>query len=278
MKVASAISVFKEKWESVVGTGSELDRSLSPELRKFRCVLSGMPVVAVTEILEGISVADTEMQMLKPVFGGSCVKARDMAMLSMFVALVVVVTCGLCSLCGVSWGRATLAASLLASVTVFVAGRRISKKIPDKKELCASTGICEVSVSVESVSKAVDKSYESLSEAVSCMKRVQDDASKGYDITDSRQFGEWVQKFVDYCNDSPEDSNLRVLKGELLSKLRMMGIEVYDAIRKDGYGNVILPGTDGFRDERTTAEAGYSEVRHAVVSSRRRVLAIGELA
>ena len=277
MKVASAISAFKEKWESVAGTGSELERSMSPELRKFRCAISGMSVAVVEEILGEISAVGAETQMLKPA-SGSCMKAREVIILSASSGLSATVACCLCNLCGVHWFGTLLMSSLLTAVMVFVVGRRMSKEIADKEVLCTSNGMCEVSVSEESVLKAVDKSYEGLSEVVSCVKRIQEEGSMGYDISDSRQFGEWVQKFVDYCNDSQENSDLRILKGELLTKLRMVGIDVYDTIRKDGAGNVILPVSGGFRDERITSECAYSVVRHAVVSSNRRVLAIGELA
>ena len=82
-------------------------------------------------------------------------------------------------------------------------------------------------------------------------------------------------KICQLCYRNENNNTLYALKGEIISKLSTMGITVYDELLTDEHGVLILPDSDYYEDARTGT--GYTKVNRAVVYSRRRLLARGEI-
>ncbi len=114
-----------------------------------------------------------------------------------------------------------------------------------------------------------------LQDLVDYLSSCDDDASMGFDVTNDKAFGKWIQKFVNYANRNEDNNAIYALKNEMIFKLSAMGITVYDELVTDKNGMLILPDSDYYEDTHTGTE--YTKVNKAVVYSRRRLLARGEI-
>jgi hypothetical protein len=273
MGTASAIDRFNNAWETVAGSGSELDKSLTVEERKLRRVLFSIPAKIIKALLDGVSVSAVEKPRVYSVCRQQTPRVSSIAAMIGGVGLVI---CGICALAG--FVSAVIGLSAIVFIGSFIMKKRSTKAPVQTEELNSSMTSYDIEVSDLSVDLAVAEADKGMKDALMLAKSLEENAKDDFDIVKSRQFGEWVQKFADYCNDESSPGDLKILKGELFSKLRMSGIEVYDSIRRDKEGNVILPAEDSFKDARADASVDFNEVRHAVVTSREDVLAIGELA
>lgn len=273
MGTASAIDRFDSAWEAFAGSGSEIDKSLTVEGRKLRRILFRVPSKITKALLDGVSVSAVEEAR---VYRSGHQTAPRVSSIAAIIGGAGLVICGICALAG--FMSAVIGLSAAVFIGNWIMKKKTSKTQMSTEELNLSMKNYDVEVSDLSVDLAVAAAKEGMKDALSFAEDLEGDGSERFDITHSRQFGEWVQKFADYCNDESSPGDLKILKAELFSKLRMSGIEVYDSIRRDKEGNVILPAEDSFKDARADASVDFNEVRHAVVTSREDVLAIGELA
>jgi predicted metal-binding protein len=279
MEDASAIELFDNLWERVAGDESSLDKSLSVECRKMRRVLFTLPPKIFKAILGGVSA--TAVEELR------CYKAHNennahyqscpsVIGIAAIIGVMGFLICGICALAG--FVTAVIGLSAIVFVGSCVIKKMWLKRSMPTEEMKPSMTSYDIDVSESSVFNAVSEAEAGMKDALSLAKKLEEAKSEGDEFIHSRHFGEWLQKFADYCNDDASPSDLKILKNELFSKLRGEGIEVYDTIRKDKEGNIILPMEDSFRDIRPDAAIDFTEVRHAAVTSKDEVLAIGELA
>ena len=296
MSIASAISYFKAEWERRIGPKSEFSSNLTPETRNFRRLLSDAPCEAVATILNGV-VAEQPSVSATTLPSPPCGRQNDRRSLAIAICCMGAAIAGVLEFLFAACAKIAcdgdcaahahlsvfgMVALILVSLVSAVAGMRFMRRlyrqpITNDGLQSAKNQSADIIVSQGAIDGAVSIFYKTMEEVAAYVKEKEDDRALGFDISDSKSFGEWVQKFVDYANENPQNSDVAILKGDLLSKLRTMGITVYDVIRHCKNGEIQLPERDSYRDERIDENAEYSVVKHAVVISRRGVLAIGEI-
>ena len=275
MDKKTAISTLRSDWEKKIGAASEFERSLTPEGRVFKRYLEAVPGVMTETLLNGISIKMTESEAAPLPRGGS---EQTKTFLPAFCAGVAVVAAGVvCSLCQCSATLTTVITTAAVVSSVIAAGSRRSRRgeiTPPRQPRCPA----ELEIDGAALEKAQDSFLEVLKNLIDYVHHQEKDSALGFDVTTSKSFAEWVQDFVDYSNQQKADSELTALKIALAAQLRIMGIEVYDSLKKDKTtGELQLPQRTWYRDGRSDDNAEFATVKHAVVSSRRGVLAIGEL-
>ena len=288
MNVAEAIAKFKDSWDRATGPGSKFSETLTPEGRHIRRLLEDAPPEAARVLLGGVS-AETGGASPAPAPGATHGHYRQNKTASpskRTAAVLAAVSLALCYFS--SWiapkigaGITSLVGAALAGAAVAAAmlkpscGKKDSPKPPANP--CA-TPMLAIRVDPAALDKAVRVFSTALSDVIANAKEKEDDASLGFDVTASKAFGDWVQKFVDEANRDGADDGFAMLKDELVSKLRTMGISVFDHIRRGKDGKAALPPRDSFRDSRPEGRDEFTRVFHAAVYSRRGTLAVGELA
>lgn len=287
MDIAGAMANFKDSWDRSIGPGSKFSESLTPEGRHIRRLFEDAPPEAVRVLLGGVSVEACDSI---PDSSHSAALGQGHAGISKQAqkrAAVVLAAVSLALCCSSSWiapkigtGATCLISAALAGAAVMATkampncGKDVART-PAKSRAAANT---EISVAPSALDKAVGIFVSALGDVIAQAKEKEDDAALGFDITASKAFGDWVQKFVDEANREDAGDELSMLKGELISKLRTMGISVFDRIRSGKDGKAALPPRDSYRDSRPEGHNEFTQVIHAVVYSRRGVLAVGELA
>ena len=125
---------------------------------------------------------------------------------------------------------------------------------------------------LKAAKKTAEKKIEELKQSLDVFEKKYSDVS---DVGTDRGFGEWVQQFWLYCEKHPEDMQLQMLRGLLLSRLACMGIQIYDSPELNDAGEPDVP----FRDYLIDKHQGdtYTEVSVPVVYSKKALLARGEI-
>ena len=297
MNIASAISYFKSEWERRIGPQSEFSSNLTPETRNFRRLLSDAPCEAIETILKGVvaeqssAPATTTPEKLSRKQDDRCQRLISICCMGVSVACVMEllfrvyakISCnGDCIAHGhiSAFGMAVLILLAIASAGLGMLSL-LRFHCQTKQALTImqpQTRVANVGITNESLNNAVAVFYKALEDLVAYVTEKESDLALGFDISNSKSFGEWVQKFTDYANENQQNTDIAILKGELQSKLRTMGISVYDTLHRGKDGAIQLPERNSYRDERNDETAEYNMVKHAVVISRRGVLAIGEIA
>ena len=95
------------------------------------------------------------------------------------------------------------------------------------------------------------------------------------DIEIDRNFGEWVQDFLVYADNNPDDEELQVIKKQLIHRLTMLNIHVYSELDLDDSGKPNLPYPDYVIDRHIGEN--YKKVVRPAVFSKRSLLARGEI-
>lgn len=286
MNTAEAIARFNDSWDRATGPRSKFSETLTPEGRHIRRLLEDAPPAVVRVLLGGIGAAgDETMPATKP---GNMRQVQPGKAVSRSKRPAIVLSLALLALCASSPWLAQktgtcvvcLASAALAGAAVVSAMRRPGR---GNDSACASpqprTGARpEFSVDPSALDKAVAIFSTALGDVIASAKEKEEDSALGFDITASKAFGDWVQKFVDETRRDGADDGFAMLKDELVSKLRTMGISVFDRIRRGKDGKAALPPRDAFRDSRPEGHDEFTRVIHAAVYSRRGILAMGELA
>ena len=287
MNIAEAIAKFKDSWDRATGPGSNFSENLTPEGRHIRRLLENAPPEAVGALLGGVSV-ETRDAAPAPDSGAARMRrhpGKAAPRTGRTVAVLAAVSLVLC--CASSWiapkigtGATCLVCAALAGVAVTAAMPKPRHDVDTDRAFAEprSTARPEISVAPAALHKAIDIFSDALGNVIARAKEKEDDAAIGFDITGSKAFGDWVQKFVDEANREDAGEELAMLRGELVSKLRTMGISVFDRMRRGKDGKAALPPRDAFRDSRPEGHDEFTRVVHAAVYSRRGILAVGELA
>lgn len=296
MNIASAISYFKSEWERRIGPKSEFSSNLTPETRNFRRLLSDAPCDAIAAILKGV-VAEQSSAPATATAETLCRKHDDRHLWLISICCMGVSAACVIELLFRVYGRIScndgcvvhghisalgmiglvLFAIVSAGAGMFFGRRHHCLSTQSSALLQSQAFVTNVNITNESINNTVTIFYKALEDLVAYVKEKEDDLALGFDISGSKSFGEWVQKFADYANDNQENTDIAILKCELLSKLRTMGISVYDTLHRGKDGVVQLPEKNSYRDERSDETAEYTTVKHAAVISRRGILAIGEI-
>ena len=296
MNIASAISYFKSEWERRIGPKSEFSSNLTPETRNFRRLLSDAPCDAIEAILKGV-VAEQSSAPATATAETLCRKHDDRHLWLISICCMGVSAACVIELLFRVYGRIScndgcvvhghisalgmiglvLFAIVSAGAGMFFRRRHHCLSKQSSVLLQPQTFVTNVDIANESINNTVAIFYKAIKDVVAYVKEKEDDLALGFDISDSKSFGEWIQKFVDYVNENQQNTDVVILKSELLSKLRTMGISVYDTLHRGKDGVVQLPEKNSYRDERSDETAEYTTVKHAAVISRRGVLAIGEI-
>lgn len=287
MNIAEAIAKFKDSWDRATGPGSKFSENLTPEGRHIRRLLEDAPPEAVRALFGGVSVEtgnavpdsrhDTEFGQGLGGNAPSCHRRAAVILATTSLALCCVsawiaprigtgVTCFVCA--------ALAGAAVTAAMAKHGCGKGPARPSAETRAMSRP----EISVATSALDKAVAVFSAALGNVIDSAKEKEVDLALGFDITASKAFGDWVQKFVDEANRDGADDGFAMLKDELVSKLRTMGISVFDRIRRGKDGKAALPPRDSYRDSRPEGHNEFTQVIHAVVYSRRGVLAVGELA
>ncbi len=287
MNIAEAIAKFKDSWDLATGPGSKFSESLTPEGRHIRRLLEDAPPEAVRALFGGVSVEirDAVPDSRHDTAPGQGHAGKAASCHRRVAAVLAATSLALC--CASPWiapkigtGVACFACAALAGAAATAAmaktGCGKGPMRPSAENRAMSRP--EISVATSALDKAVAIFSAALGEVIDSAKEKEDDAALGFDITASKAFGDWVQKFVDEANRDGADDGFAMLKNELVSKLRTMGISVFDRMRRGKDGKSALPPRDAFRDSRPEGHDEFTRVIHAAVYSRRGILAIGELA
>lgn len=272
--IASAARELKLGWEQRVGAHSEFDGRLTPESRQFSRLMINEPCAAADAILKGIGISWADNRPDPKV----SIKLCGIAIVALATTCTTIIAYLGCKYFHATWwttvqvlGALTFAAVAGVCFLKFGLRKYISVAVSEP-----STP--QVTIDPKAIPSALDAFQRMVENVVERVKYQEGDRALGFDVSDSTNFGEWVQAFVDYANAYPENNDLRILKCSLVSQLRTMGIVVYDTLLKNPDGTQNVPDKDSFKDERPSDDSRYVKVCHAVVYSRRRVLAFGELA
>ena len=271
MDIKSGIKLHNEKWEERTGEKSDFARTLSPTSRNAWRIIRKMPEKTVENVLNGVKAIpditnSEECQTQTHNSKGSAICA----------SLIATIPPALCATIGShfslpSWivGTSTLAVAAIST--------GVSYKMYMHKNTPTSVRKETVHLEIDdaSIQAVLEDSQKMLQSLVDYLSSCDEDANIGFDVTKDKAFGEWIQKFVNYANRNENNNTLYALKGEIISKLSTMGITVYDELLTDEHGVLILPDSDYYEDARTGT--GYTKVNRAVVYSRRRLLARGEI-
>lgn len=272
----TATRTFAAEWEKRIGSGSDFERQLTPESRKFYRMLTDEPVAAVRSMMEGLT-ATVPVPVATPSVPAAP-KSRGNAPAALFApAVAAMVAVGGCFACDASgWIALPVVGATVAVASAISA--LFARRHPCAPAPQSTTAKPEIAVDDNALRRIAEIFQRQMEAVTNYVKDREQDAALGFDVTDSKSFAEWIQKFVDHANRNPDSRALNLLKEELVSKLLTMGISVYDELTYDAKGEPLLPDRDSYRDERPADADKFSTVRHAIVSSRRRLLAPGELA
>lgn len=275
MDKSSLLKNFQSDWKQKIGPTSEFEAKLTPETRVYKRILEDVPSSVMATIIDGISIKTTENRTPIP-----CNKTT--ALLNylpvIYAVIVILVTGCICAIANCSSVTTTIAAAIMVIATLTFAVKHSSSK--NKKYEPAYKIVVHADWCIEksALEKTLNIYLKGLEEVIAYVRKKEADLALGYDVTDSKEFGEWIQKFIDYSNRHTENNDLDILKEELISKLSLMGIEVYDSLKKNAQtGEPLLPERSCYRDGRTDDNIEFSEVVHSAVKSRRGVLAIGKI-
>ena len=287
MNIAEAIAKFKDSWDRATGPGSKFSENLTPEGRHIRRLLEDAPPEAVRALLGGVSVEtrDAVPDSRHDTVLGQGHAGKAASCNRRVAAVLAIASLALC--CASPWiapkiwtGVACFACAALAGAAATVAMAKLGRGKDPARPLMETRAMSlpEISVATSALDKAVAVFSAALGNVIDSSREKEEDSALGFDITASKAFGDWVQKFVDEASRDGADDGSAMLKDELVSKLRTMGISVFDRIRRGKDGKTALPPRDAFRDSRPEGHDEFTRVVHAAVYSRRGILAVGELA
>lgn len=274
MDKKTAIDALQERWEKRLSPDGEIEKLLTTEGRIFKNFLKDTPYWAINAVINGISITEAESKV-------SYAAPKTESSSKMLVMTGVGLSC-VCTgiICALFKFPPVLSTFLTTGIAVYAASFLMNKIERENKRVQPVRHQAKTEVKIDSaaIDKALDVFQGDMARLLKYVRQQEEERTLGFDITESKSFGDWVQKFADYCNRNIENHDLNGLRGELFSKLGIMGIEVYDTLEHDSVsGKVILPDRTWFKDERSTDDADFTTVKHAAVISRRRVLAIGTL-
>jgi hypothetical protein len=272
--IASAARDLKLGWEQRVGAHSEFDGHLTPESRQFSRLMINEPCAAADAILNGIGISWANNRPDPKV----SIKLRGIAIVALATTCTAIIAYLGCNYSHATWWTTVL---VLGALTFTAVAGMCFLKSGLKKYISVEVSeppTPQVIIDPRAITSALDAFQRMIENVVERVKYQEADRALVFDVSDSTSFGEWVQAFVDYANKYPENNDWRILKCSLVSQLRMKGIVVYDTLLKNPDGTQNVPDRDSFKDERPSDDSEYVRVCHAVVYSRRRVLALGELA
>lgn len=257
MTTEQARQLFCREWESRSGSNSPMTQKLSPDAIQIWRILHSLPEKTAAALLHG-----TKAEPVSPPAAGKPVWP---------ILLQVLLPAAVASLA--TWLRAPgWGVGLAVLVAAGGAAGICYKWGPYRSGAPAQV---QPVIDDMALKHALDESQKVFEELFAWLAKKEQNDRQGYDITRDRQFGQWVQKFVDHVNRHEDNPSLQALKQELTSKLEIMGITVYDQLEADGSGHLLLPDTDFFRDARLGEQ--YTAVTRAIVYSRRGLLARGEI-
>lgn len=272
--IASAARDLKLGWEQRVGAHSEFDGHLTPESRQFSRLMINEPCAAADAILNGIGISWANNRPDSKV----SIKLCGIAIVALATTCTAIIAYLGCNYSHATWWTTVL---VLGALTFTAVAGMCFLKSGLKKYISVEVSeppTPQVIIDPRAITSALDAFQRMIENVVERVKYQEADRALVFDVSDSTSFGEWVQAFVDYANKYPENNDLRILKCSLVSQLRMKGIVVYDTLLRNPDGTQNVPDRDSFKDERPSDDSEYVRVCHAVVYSRRRVLALGELA
>ena len=127
----------------------------------------------------------------------------------------------------------------------------------------------------ERLQTARETADRKLEELVQSLNVIEEKYNQVLDVSKDRGFGEWIQQFWVYCDKNPDDPNLQMLRGLLMSRLSCMEIHVYDTPELNENGKPDVPFQDYLIDRRQGD--AYTEVTVPAVYSKKALLARGEI-
>lgn len=126
----------------------------------------------------------------------------------------------------------------------------------------------------EARGRAWSRSREEMQRILEFVDRHEAERDRGYDVTMDRRFGEWVQSFLKNTRDC-EDRALARMRDNLLDRLELMKINVYDELKFNAAGKPDVPFEDYLIDAREGER--YTELVQPAIYSDRCLLARGKV-